>query len=63
MYEVERNDTKVIIRRGGNAVYTASLDSFIIYEKDGSVEVDRVKDLTDHGLLAALAKAVEIPVK
>ena len=60
MYEVERKDKQVIIRKNGHAVYTASLDAYIIYdEPEKGRTVARVKDLTDDKLLLALSRAVE----
>ena len=64
MYEIERKENQVIIRRDGHAVYTASLESWIVYRKwdsKGQEQVaSQVKDLTDHLLLLALANAIEI---
>jgi hypothetical protein len=64
MYEIERKDQQVIIRRGGHAVYTASLDSWIVY-RTGSTKgpeqgAAQIKDLTDQNLLLALVNALEI---
>jgi hypothetical protein len=61
MYEIERKEDKVVIRRGGHAVYSAPLESYILYrENNNRVVVAKVKDLTDDLLLLALASAVEI---
>jgi hypothetical protein len=60
MYEIERKDNKVFIRKGTSAVYSASLDSYIIYRSDDKQLVSQVKDLTDAQLLLAVVNAIEI---
>ena len=62
MYEIERHDKEVIIRKDGHAVYTALLDSYIVWREGGTGDqrVSQVKDLTNDKLLLALVNAMEI---
>ncbi|GAC1395105.1 MAG: hypothetical protein NVSMB6_33120 [Burkholderiaceae bacterium] len=60
MYEIERKENEVIIRKQGHAVYTASLDSYIVYRNGTSQDVSQLKDLTNDKLLLALVNAIEI---
>lgn len=59
MYRVNRTDkeVKVLDSRGGN-VFTAPLDSFIIWGHENTVT--KVSDLDDAALLKALVEAVTI---
>ncbi len=60
MYEIDRQENQVVTRKGGHAVYTASLDSYIIYRSGGTESVSQVKDLSTEKLLHALATTIEI---
>ena len=60
MYEIERKENEVIIRKGGHAVYSAPLTAYIIYKSGDDQLVSKVKDLTDEKLLLALANVIEI---
>ena len=62
MYEIERRDKEVIIRKDGHAVYNAPLDSYIVWREGGTgdQQVSQVKDLTNDKLLLALVNAIEI---
>ena len=60
MYEIERKQDQVIIRREGRAVYTTSVASFIVHQSETGLHVSKVKDLTDEQLLLALANAVPL---
>jgi hypothetical protein len=61
MYEIERKEKEIIIRKGTYAVFTASPDSWIVYRSDdGKMMASKLKDLTEERLLLALANVVEI---
>lgn len=60
MYQIERKDGKVIIRRDGKLVYSDSDDSYVIYHQKDDLKVSRVRDLKDNDLLLALATMVEL---
>jgi hypothetical protein len=60
MYEIERKDGQVIIRRAGHAVHSISLASYIVYKLGEEPKVSKIKDLTDEQLLLALVSALKI---
>jgi hypothetical protein len=61
VYEIDRKEQQVIIRKNGHSVYVADLTSHIIYTNpNGGMIVSQVKDLPNESLLLALATAVEI---
>ena len=62
MYEIDRQDKQVVIRKDGHAIYTALLDSYIVWREGGTGDqhVSQVKDLTNDKLLLALVNAMEI---
>ena len=62
MYEIERKENAIIIRKGGEPVYNVSLDSYVVFESGPGRQVAQVKDLTNEQLLPALANAIEIKV-
>jgi hypothetical protein len=62
VYEIERKEKEVLVKRSGHTMYSAPLESFIIYKPKGDeTVVSKVGDLTDDKLLLALATAVQIP--
>lgn len=64
MYQIERKDGRVIVRKGESAKFNASEDSYLIFRgDDGSQQVSKVKDLTDVQLLLALANAIELEAR
>jgi hypothetical protein len=65
VYEIERKETRAIIRVGAKPIYNGALESFLVYKEGSpgiqpSVKVSKVKDLTDEQLLFALANVVEL---
>lgn len=60
MYEVERKEDRIIVRSGNAPVFTANPNSFLIHKDDGKIKVSKLKDMTDQGLLMALATIVRI---
>ena len=60
MYEIERQDKAVIIRKGGHVIYSATPDSYLAYRSGDDQLVSQVKDLTNDELLLALVNAIEI---
>lgn len=62
MYEIKRENGRVIIRKGSAAqpILSADETSFVIFEQDGKRTVSRLKDLTDEQLLMALASPVPL---
>lgn len=63
MYEIERTDKEVLVKRSGHTIYSAPLHSFIIHRRksEDMPVVSKVGDLADDKLLLALATAVELP--
>jgi len=60
MYRVKRTETEVkVLDNKGGTVYSAPLDSYLIYDEGKSVK--KVSDLEDADLLKALVGAVTIP--
>ena len=63
MYEIERKDGRVIVRKGDNPRLNAPDSSSIVYkDANGATVVNRLKDLKDDQLLIALASAIELPI-
>lgn len=62
VYTIERKDGKTLVRNiGGKVIYSSPDEGYIIRRADdGTVEVLKVKDLSDTQLLAALASSVKI---
>ena len=60
MYEITRQNGRVIITRGGAEVFNAPETSYVIHEKNGTRSVNTVKELPDPELLLALSSAVSI---
>lgn len=60
MYQIERKDDEIIIRKGKYAVFSAAPESWLIYRDDGKMAASQLKDLTEEKLLLALANVVEI---
>lgn len=60
MYEVERKEDSIIVRSGSTPVYAANPNSFLIHKDDGKIKVSKLRDLTDQGLLMALATIIRI---
>jgi len=62
MYEIKRDNGRVVIHKGGGAspILSASEDSYVVFEKDGKASVSKVKDLPDDQLLLALSSAIPL---
>lgn len=58
MYEIKRENGRVIISRNSMVVFNAADSAYVIYEKGGAQTVNTVKELPDAELLTALANAV-----
>ena len=59
VYQIERKDGKVIIRRGDKTIFSEPLDSWVVWN-DGQSKASRISDLKDDQLLIALSKTVDI---
>jgi hypothetical protein len=64
MYEVQRENNRVIVKRGEAVKLNASKDSYVIYKDQatGQQKVDKLGDLQDDRLLLALANHIEIVI-
>lgn len=63
MYEIERKENMILVRRGQKVIYSAPTDSYLLYRERESILAHRVSDFTDEGLLVALANSVDLPIK
>lgn len=61
MYEIERKDGRVIVRKGEHPKLNAPEGSYLVYHTNTGNKVSRIKDLTDEQLLLALASVVDLP--
>ena len=62
MYEIERANGRVIVRKGEKLKLNAPEDSYVIHKPGPQLTtVTKLKDLNDAQLLLALASSVDIP--
>ncbi len=62
MYEIKRDDKRVVIWKGDGTVLDAPEESYLIYDSKGAATVSKLKDLKDPELLIALANAIALKV-
>ncbi len=62
MYEIIREDDRVIIKKGETPVFNAKKDWYLVYDKEGHATVAKVGDLTNEALLMALSNALPLKV-
>ena len=60
MYEITRENDRVIIKKGDTPVFNATKNSYVIFEEGGHATVAKVGDLPDEKLLLALSKALPL---
>lgn len=62
MYEIERKDDRIIVRRGSHVLFSATKSSWVVYREgpNQEVKISHAGDLTDQQLLLALANAIEL---
>jgi hypothetical protein len=58
MYEIKRENGRVIILKGADQVFNAPETAYVVYENNGSKQVNTIKELPDVALLLALANAI-----
>jgi hypothetical protein len=62
MYEIERKEQEVLVKRVGHTLYSAPLESYIAYKPDGrQTTVSKVAVLEDDKLLLTMATAIDLP--
>ena len=69
MYEIARENDRVIINKGGTSIFNAPKDSYLVYEEGVMTygehchaTVAKVGDLPDDKLLLALTKALPLKI-
>jgi hypothetical protein len=62
VYEVKRENGKVIVTKGSHSKLNAPEDSYVVFKDANGVQhVSKLKELNDEQLLLALANAIDIP--